>query len=117
MNEAGANKRFLSYAVLIGAFLVYSFSSVFTKWASMTEFRSVAYILRLSGAVAVLGVYAILWQQIIKRMRVSDAFMFKGTTIIFILLLSHFFFGEAITLTNVVGALVIICGIALHAKS
>ena len=107
----------VQYLLLIGAFLVYAFSSVFTKWASMAEFLSWPYLLRLSGAVGVLGVYAILWQQIIKRMRVSDAYMFKGTSIIFVLLLSHLFFGEAITLTNALGALLIIGGIALHARS
>jgi len=106
-----------TYLGLVGAFLVYSFSSVFTRWAAQFPFLSWGYLWRLGCAVGVLGVYAILWQQIIKRMRLSDAYMFKGTTIIFVLLLSHLFFAEAISLNNAIGAAVIISGIALNAKS
>ena len=109
-------RRWLPYLGVLGAFLVYSFASVFTKWASMAEFLSWPYLLRLAGAVAVLGVYAILWQQIIKRMPVSDAFMFKGSTLIFILLLSHFIFGEPVTLQNGIGAAIIVAGMYLFAK-
>ena len=43
--------------------------------------------------------------------------MFKGTSLIFVLLFSHLFFGEAITVNNLVGAAVIIGGIAFFAKS
>lgn len=106
-----------AYMGVVGAFLVYAFSSVFTKWASQFPFLSWSYLWRLACAVGVLGVYALLWQQIIKRMNVSDAFMFKGTSLIFILLFSHLFFGEAITPANAIGAVIIIVGIALHAKS
>ena len=109
-------QKLLPYLGVVGAFLVYSFASVFTKWASMAAFLSPAYILRLAGAVAVLGVYSILWQQIIKRMPVSEAYMFKGSTLIFILLLSHFLFGEPVTLANAIGSAVIILGMFLYAR-
>lgn len=105
------------WLALIGTNLVYACTSIFTKLASARQMLSLPYLLCIAGAVAVLGVYAVLWQQIIKRMRVSDAYMFKGTSIIFILLLSHFIFGEAITVTNMIGAVLIIGGIALNAKS
>ena len=109
-------KNKLPYLGVLGAFLVYSFASVFSKWASQAEFLSWAYLLRLAGAVAVLGVYAIMWQQIIKRMPVSDAYMFKGSTIIFVLLLSWLLFGESISLQNGIGAAVIVAGMYLYAK-
>lgn len=109
-------KNKLPYLGVLGAFLVYSFASVFSKWASMAAFLSWPYLLRLAGAVAVLGVYAILWQQIIKRMPVSDAYMFKGSTIIFVLLLSWLLFGESISLQNGIGAAVIVAGMYLYAK-
>lgn len=112
-----AKTRMWAYLAVIGAFLIYSFASVFTKLASGHPFLSWPYLLWLAGAVAVLGVYAVLWQQILKRMPVSDAYMFKGTSLIFILILSWLFFGEAITVTNMIGAALIIGGIALNAKS
>ena len=91
-------------------------SGVFSKLASQREFLSLGYIAFLACTVGVLGIYAVLWQQIIKRMDVSLAYMFKGTGVVFGLMLAHFVFGEAITTTNIVGAAIIICGITLYAR-
>lgn len=76
-----------------------------------------SYIWWIAGAIGVMSVYAILWQQIIKRMPLSTAYMFKGTSLIFILLVSVLLFGEAITLNNVIGSVIIIMGIVLFAKA
>jgi drug/metabolite transporter (DMT)-like permease len=110
-------EKIYSYISLIGAFFIYSLSSVFAKGASLQAPLSFGYVGLLTCAIVVLGLYAVIWQQIIKRMCVSDAFMFKGMTIIFVMLLSYLIFGEIITLSNCVGAIIIIVGIALYAKS
>ena len=103
--------------ILLIAYLIYSLTSVFTKCASMYDVLSLQYILFVLGAVCVMGLYALIWQQIIKRMPISEAYMFKGTSIVFILLLSTLLFGEDITLQNIIGSVIIILGIALFAKS
>ena len=74
-------------------------------------------MLWIAGAIGVMGVYAVLWQQLIARMPISTAYMFKGTSLIFVLLFSVLLFGEAITLNNVIGAVIIIVGIILFAKA
>ena len=107
----------LKYIALVGTFFIYTTSGVFSKLASQQDFASLLYIAFLCGSVAVLGIYAVLWQQIIKRMPVGDAYLFKGTGVIFGLSLAHFVFGEAITVYNCIGAAVIICGITLNARS
>ena len=107
----------LIYIVLVGAIFIYTTSGVFSKLASQQDFASLLYLAFLCGSVAVLGIYAVLWQQIIKRMPVGDAYLFKGTGVIFGLALAHFLFGEAITLYNIVGAGIIIAGITLNARS
>lgn len=96
--------------------LLYASVGIFTKLASQQEFLSWAYIFSFSGAVAVIGIYAILWQQIIRKIELSTAYMFKGTTIIFTMLFAHWLFGEQITRNNIVGAAVIIIGIVLFAR-
>ncbi len=111
------DKKVFVFLSLIGAFLTYSFAPILSKAASAHGFLSLPYLLYLGGAVLTLGIYAIIWQQIIKRIPVSDAYMFKGTSIIFVLLLSRLLFGEAITLQNCIGAAMIIGGIALYAKA
>lgn len=104
------------YCVLVGINLLYACVSLFTKYASQQEFASMAYCLGLAGAVGVMGVYAICWQQILKRVELSTAYMFKGTSLIFVMLFAFALFGEPITIMNIVGAAVIITGITLFAK-
>ncbi len=110
-------KRITNYIFLLVSFLIYSLTGVFTKFASMQSFLSWQYILLLGGAVCVIGIYAILWQQIIRRMPVSDAFMWKGTTIVWTMLLANAIFGEPISMHNIIGSVIIIAGIALYAWS
>lgn len=73
------------------------------------------YLLGLIGAVGVMGVYALLWQQVLKRIELSMAYMFKGTSLIFVMIFAYVFFGEQITWNNIVGAIIIIVGIVLFA--
>lgn len=110
-------KKSILYILLILAYLLYSCESIFTRLASECAFLSWGYMGYVAVAVAVLGLFALLWQQIIKRMPISDAYMFKGTTIIFVLILAAVFFGEKISVMNCIGAVVIIGGIALYAKA
>lgn len=107
----------LSILALILINLLYSTVGIFTKLASQQDFLSWGYLLSFGGAVGVIGVYAILWQQVIKRIELSTAYMFKGTTIIFTMLFAYWLFGEQITWNNVLGAIIIIIGIVLYAYS
>lgn len=110
-------REWVKYFALIAVNFIYALVSTLTKTASYYEFLSIEYIFALAGAVLLLGVYALLWQQIIKKMPISDAYMFKGTSIVFVLLLSAWLFEEVITWQNVVGSIIIILGIALFAKA
>lgn len=103
------------YISLIAINLLYACVSIFTKLASQQEFMSWEYVLAFFGAVMVMGVYAMLWQQVLKRIELSVAYMFKGTSIIFVMLLAYLLFGEQITWNNILGAIIIIAGIVLFA--
>ena len=110
-------RTFRVYAALVGVNLIYACTSIFTKMASRQEMLSWPYLLWMAGAVGVMGVYAILWQQVLKRVELSTAYMFKGTGMIFGLLIAWLILGEQITINNMIGASVIITGIALFAKA
>ena len=103
------------YIVLIGINMLYACVSIFTKYASQQEFMSWNFMLGVMGAVGVMGLYAVLWQQILKRIELSVAYMFKGTSIIFVMLLACLLFGEQITWNNILGTIIIIAGIVLFA--
>lgn len=109
-------KRIGIYGVLVAVNLLYACVSIFTKYASQQDFMSLAYCLGIAEAIGVMGAYAICWQQILKRVELSTAYMFKGTSLIFIMSFALMFFGEPITIMNIVGAAVIITGITLFAK-
>lgn len=108
-------RKWIIYIVLIGINWLYACVSLFTKYASQHEFMSWNYMLWLVGAVGVMGVYAVLWQQVLKRIELSMAYMFKGTSIVFVMLLAYVLFGEQITWNNILGAIIIIVGIVLFA--
>lgn len=109
------SSKLLFFLIVVN--LIYACTSIFTKMASRQEIMSLPYLLWIAGAVGVMGVYAVLWQQVIARMPLSTAYMFKGTSLVFVLLISALLFGEAITLNNVIGSAIIILGIVLFAKS
>ena len=105
------------YLALIGVNLIYACTSICTKMASRQEIISWSYLLWIASAVGVMGVYALLWQQVITRMPLSTAYMFKGTSLIFVLLISALLFGETITVNNMIGSAIIVFGIVLYAKA
>ena len=105
----------LQYISLIAINLLYASVSIFTKLASQQEFLSWNFMLGVMGAVGAMGLYAVLWQQVLKRIELSVAYMFKGTSLIFVMLLAYVLFGEQITWNNVLGAIIIIVGIVLFA--
>jgi drug/metabolite transporter (DMT)-like permease len=110
-------KILTKYIVLIGINLLYACVTIFTKLAAQQEFMSISYCLGLCGAIGVMGAYAICWQQVLKHIDISSAYMFKGTSLIIVMLLAYAIFGEVITIMNIIGSIMILLGIALFAKS
>lgn len=105
-----------TYLSLIAINLLYACVTIFTRYASQQEFMTMPYCLLVAGAIGIMGLYAICWQQVLKHIEVSTAYMFKGASLIFVMLLAFFLFGEQITLCNILGASIIIAGIVFFAK-
>lgn len=104
------------YFGLVGAFLIYSLSSIFVKYASLYNISSTKYWLFFVIAIFVLGVYAFLWQRILKEFSLFMAYSAKGLVIIFVLLWSVILFYEKISLQNIIGSIMIIAGIIVVNK-
>ena len=105
---------FAKYGLLLICFMIYASTGIFTKYASLYPFLSWQYILSFLGAIGVMGIYAVLWQQVLKYIELSVAYMFKGTALIFTMLLAYWLFGDPITTNNIIGAAIIIFGIILY---
>lgn len=98
-------------ALLTVAFVVYSGTAIFSKLASQHEIFSSLYLVFFSCVLISLGIYAVLWQKVLAFMSLNRAYLCKSITIVIIICISHFLFGETITERNLIGAIFIIGGL------
>lgn len=98
------------------AVFIYSIVSVFSKLAG-TAMRekgvfSPQFILIVGGMFLFLGIYAILWQSVLKENPLSVAYIHKGVGLFWTMIWSVLLFKESIAWNNILGLLLIIGGIA-----
>lgn len=108
--KASAVKQLL---LLHGAFLFFSFNTVFAKYASMYEFLSLNYILFSGAMFAILFIYSILWQLILRVFPLSMAFANRGVLTIWGFIWGMLFFDESISIAKAIAAVLIITGIVV----
>lgn len=110
MNDNENKKKLKAYLILYVAFVIYSFVSICAKYAALQSIlpRGVVF---LGFEVLFLGLYAILWQQVLKHFTLVHAMASKGAVVLLNLLWSVLLFSEKITVFNVLGAGIIIFGI------
>ena len=106
------NKKNLIKNVIIlqAIILIYTLASVVAKFASGEEFLSFNFILFYGLEIFILGVYAILWQQIIKKFDISVAYANRAMALLWSLVWAVVFFHENITIKNVIGVIIVIIG-------
>lgn len=98
---------------LQGAVVVYSLSTVAGKLASDYEFLSFKYILFFGLEFVILAVYAIIWQQMIKKFQLSIACANKALTLMWSMLWNFLIFSTGITVWKVVGVALVIIGVVI----
>ena len=92
--------------------MVYSFVSVFAKIASGQDSIKKT-LLFMFIELCFLGIYALVWQQVLKKFPLVVALSSKGVTVIFALVWSVLLFHERISIQNILGAAMIVLGIGL----
>lgn len=109
-------KRVKDYVLLHILILLFSFSSVFSKLASGHDFLSFEFCLFYGLAIFILGIYAILWQQILKKFTLTTAFLNKAVTVIWGIVLGYIILGEGIKLNMIIGAIIVLIGVCIVVK-
>lgn len=94
--------------------IIYSISGILSKSAANVQFLSLEFCIYYAGIIAILGVYAVVWQQIIKRLPLTVAFANKAVTVVWGIIWGIIFFNEVVTVGQLIGAGVIIAGIVLY---
>lgn len=105
------------YIVLNVMFFIYSLVSVLGKMAARENEVNIRFLVYYGSSLVVMGIYALFWQQIIKKLSLMTAYANRAVVIIWGLLWSCVFFGDTITYGKIAGIFLIIVGIVLFAQS
>ena len=109
--------KFIWILILHLLLLFNSMSGVLSKLASGEEFFSPMFLLIYAGEIAVLFIYAIAWQQVLKRLPLTVAFSNKSLAMVWSMTWGVCLFDETITLPMVIGAVIVLIGVILVVTS
>lgn len=97
--------------------MVYSVNGILSKSAAQYDFLTLKWCFYYAGVIFLLGIYAIGWQQIIKRMSLTSAFANKAVTVVWGLVWGVLFFNEKVTFGKIIGIAMIVVGVIIFAIS
>ena len=102
--------HFFDIILLQMVVVIYSINTVIAKFVSEQSFLSFKFIVLYLLEFLVLGIYAVFWQQMIKRFELSIAYANKAMSLLWSLLWSVLIFGDSVTPAKVGGVLLVIAG-------
>lgn len=105
--------KWKDFLMLQLVFFIYSISSIVSKMASGEEFFSLGFLFFYGLDIMVLGIYALLWQQVIKKFELSVAYANKAITLLWAPIWGIILFQEQITPGKVAGILLVMVGIVI----
>lgn len=97
--------------------MMYSCEGILSKLAAGQEFLSPGFILCYGGVIAILGLYAIGWQQAIKRMPLTSAYANRAITVVWGVIWGIVVFHEGVSLLQLLGCAIVVAGVALFATA
>ncbi len=106
-------KKTLAFVWLQVIIFMNSICGVCSKTAASKEFLSFEWIVLYGIEIFLLGVYAILWQQILKKVDLNVAYASKAVALIWGTMWGILLFHETISWNNIVGGLVVLAGVIL----
>ena len=101
-------KTFLLLHLLL---FMYSSAGICSKLAAGVPFLSFGFFLLYGALLFILFLYAVMWQQILKKMKLVTAYANKSVTIIWGLIWGVLLFNEEISLSKIVGIVIIVIGV------
>ena len=102
-----------TYMPIYACYLIYSLSMVAAKFAGEYPIASVYAIGFYGLAFILLGCFALIWQQILKRVPLTAAYLNRAVTVLYGMVFGAILFSEQITWNMVIGAIIIICGVVV----
>ena len=97
--------------------MVYSCSGILSKLAAGEPFLSPRFCLLYGGLLALLAIYALGWQQVLKRMPLTTAYSNRAVAIVWGIIWGALIFAEPITVSKLIGGAFIIAGVVLFSHA
>ena len=91
--------------------MIFSLTSVTAKFASMQDAFTSSFFLFYGAELAILAVYALLWQQAIKKFDISVAYANKAMVLLWGLLWGTVIFRDAVNAKEIAGVVLVIIGV------
>ena len=120
-SESGADgmeridkKVFLALHLLL---LLFAGTTVLSKLAAGEEFLSLRFCLYFGGEFVLLGIYALGWQQILKRLPLTVAYTNKGVTLVWSMVFGVLLFHETVSVKQLVGCALAVAGVVLFVRA
>lgn len=110
-------KKYKNMLLLHLLLAVYSMSGIASKYAAQQELMSGPFCIYYGLMMMALCLYALCWQQIIKKLPLVTAYANKAVTVVWGMVWGVLFFEETLTVMNVVGAAVIVVGVYMVVMS
>lgn len=110
---ARRQKLFLPILFLQLTILFYTAAGITGKFASGMPLFSLRFLLLFGLEIVFLGIYAILWQQMIKHIDLSIAYANRSVNLLWTMLFAVLIFKETVTTANLIGVILVIVGILL----
>lgn len=104
-------QKIKNIALLQGVVVIYTISGVMSKQASASGGDLPRFLFFFGMEFVLLGVYALLWQQMIKRFELSVAYANRSMAVVWSMVWAAVFFHDAITLQNIAGVVLVVAGI------
>ena len=113
MKETKKKAGILQLLMLQGGVIVYTLSSIFARLSKPYPVMSKEFLFFMFLDLLSLGVYAIIWQQMIKIFDLSIAYANRASAIFWSMIWAAVLFKETITVKNLIGVAVIFAGIIM----
>lgn len=107
------NVKWKNILQLQAVVIIYTISSVMAKAASGHKEEHLLFLLFFGLEFILLGIYALLWQQMIKKFELSVAYANRAMAILWSMIWAVLFFHDRITIRNIVGVAIVLVGIVL----
>ena len=97
--------------------LLFSLTTVLSKLAAGEDFLSLRFCLFFGGEFVLLGIYAIGWQQILKRLPLTLAYTNKAVTLVWSMVFGVLLFHETVSLKQLIGCALAVAGVVLFVRA